>query len=293
MQRLMRDGVALAFEDGGRGESPLLFVHGLAGDRRYFAPQAQHFGRAHRTVSVDLRGHGESDRPVQAYTMEGFAADLAWLCDRLRIEKPVVIGHSMGGVVALMLAAHYPELPAAVVLVDMPTFALVGPPEASDPREEILAGLRGPAYPQAVRQFVERMFLPTDDPERRAWIVEGMTSAPQHFFSSTVEQAWGCDLAGAASACSVPALYIQAAKAWPALERLAALCPQLVFGRTVGAGHFNMLEVPQQVNAMIERFLTTEVESSTREGRSSAMTPASPSTPTTVRPTRPTPHPAS
>jgi pimeloyl-ACP methyl ester carboxylesterase len=264
MQRLVRDGVALAFEVGGRGESPLLFVHGLAGDHRYFAPQAQHFGRTHRTVSVDLRGHGESDRPVQAYTMEGFAADLAWLCDQLRIEKPVVIGHSMGGIVALMLAAQYPELPAAVVMVDMPTFALCGPPVPPDPRVEILEGLRGPAYPQAARQLVERMFLPTDDPERRAWIVEGMTSAPQHVFSSIAEDAWGCDLAAAASACRVPALYIQAAKAWPALDRLAALCPQLVFGRTVGAGHFNMLEVPEQVNAMIERFLATAVELTTR-----------------------------
>jgi pimeloyl-ACP methyl ester carboxylesterase len=268
MQRLMRDGVALAFEGAGGGEPPLLFVHGLACDHRYFAPQVQHFCWTNRTVSVDLRGHGESDKPEQAYTMDGFAADLAWLCDRLRLEKPVVVGHSMGGVVALMLAAQYPDLPAAVVMVDMPTHALNGPPVAPDPRVEILEGLRGPEYPKTARRFVEQMFLPTDDPKRRAWIVEGMMSAPQHVFSSVVEHVWGCDLAAAASACTVPALYIQAAKAWPELERLVELCPQLVLGRTVGAGHFNMLEVPEQVNAMIERFLTTAVEPATCAGPS-------------------------
>jgi pimeloyl-ACP methyl ester carboxylesterase len=53
----------------------------------------------------------------------------------------------------------------------------------------------------------------------------------------------------------VPALYIQAARPRPELERFGELCPQLVIGRTVGAGHFHQLEVPDQVNAMIERFL--------------------------------------
>ena len=98
----------------------------------------------------------------------------------------------------------------------------------------------------------------TDDPARRARIIEGMTSAPQHVFSSVVEQVWGFDFAAAASACRVPALYLEAATTWPAMEFFAELWPQLVRGRTVGAGHFNMLEVPEQVNAMIERFLTIQ-----------------------------------
>ena len=53
----------------------------------------------------------------------------------------------------------------------------------------------------------------------------------------------------------MPALYIQAAGDKPELPRFQELCPQVVIGRTVGAGHFNMLEVPDQVNAMLSRFL--------------------------------------
>jgi len=254
---ITRDGVALAYEEVGRGQPPLLFVHGLACDRRYFAPQVERFGREHRTIAVDLRGHGESDAPRQAYTMEDLAADLAWLCGQLRVERPVVVGHSMGGVVGLTLAAQYPDLVGAVVMVDMPTAALAGPPVAPDPRVPLLEGLRGPEYPQIARRFVERMFLPTDDRERQAWIVEGMTSAPQHVFASVIEHVWSADLTAAATGCKVPSLYIQAAGGRPELERLGELCPQLVVGRTVGAGHFNMLEVPDQVNGMIERFLAT------------------------------------
>jgi pimeloyl-ACP methyl ester carboxylesterase len=73
------------------------------------------FAKSHRVVSVDLRGHGKSDDPEQDYTMAIFANDLAWLCEKLRLIKPVVIGHSMGGNIALELAARYPHVPASIV----------------------------------------------------------------------------------------------------------------------------------------------------------------------------------
>ncbi len=256
MPRLLRDGVGLVYEEAGHGSAPpMVLVHGLACDRRYFAPQFQYYQQSRRTIAVDLRGHGESDKPVQAYTMEGLADDLAWLCASLGIERPVVVGHSMGGIVALHLAARHPALPAAVVMVDMPTAALAGPPSPDGPLFHILERLRGPEYPQRARRFVERMFLPTDDAARRAWIVDAMTAAPQHVFASVLEHVWDCDLEGAAAGCAVPALFIQAVAPRPELPRLRELCPHLVTGQTVGAGHFNMLEVPEQVNAMIDRFL--------------------------------------
>jgi pimeloyl-ACP methyl ester carboxylesterase len=60
------------------------------------ASQFDYFGRTHRVVAVDLRGHGASDKPMREYTVAGFADDLAWLCDQLGVVKPVVVGHSMG-----------------------------------------------------------------------------------------------------------------------------------------------------------------------------------------------------
>ena len=257
MAKLAREGVALAYEEAGSGDPPFLFVHGVACDRSYFTAQVEHFRRSQRTVSVDLRGHGESDSPHQEYTVIGFADDLSWLCEKLNVKRPVVVGHSLGGIVALVLAAQYPDLPAAVVMVDAPIGAMDGPPSASDPRRRMLDALKGPRYADGVRSFVDRLFLPTDDAERRARITRGMASAPQHVFASAVEQVWSCDLPAAASACRVPTLYIQAAGPRPELARLGDLCPQLAIGRTVGAGHFNMLEVPEQVNAMIARFLAT------------------------------------
>jgi pimeloyl-ACP methyl ester carboxylesterase len=65
MEKLIRDGVALAYETRGQGDPPILLVHGWTCDHTYFAPQAEHFSRNHRVISVDLRGHGESDKPEQ------------------------------------------------------------------------------------------------------------------------------------------------------------------------------------------------------------------------------------
>ena len=101
MQSLRRDGVTLFCEQAPGDEPPILLVHGWCCDHTYFVPQFEHFAsRGHRVVAVDLRGHGRSDKPQQGYTMQLFADDLAWICQRIGVEKPVVVGHSMGGIVA-------------------------------------------------------------------------------------------------------------------------------------------------------------------------------------------------
>jgi pimeloyl-ACP methyl ester carboxylesterase len=69
-------------------------------------------------VAADLRGHGQSDKPHDTYTIQLFADDPAFLCGELGLAKPVVIGHSMGGVVAFAFAARYPKLPSAIVTID-------------------------------------------------------------------------------------------------------------------------------------------------------------------------------
>jgi pimeloyl-ACP methyl ester carboxylesterase len=256
MQKLSRDGVALAYtEQGqGRGTPPLLFVHGWSCDHEYFAPQVEHFSDRHRTIAVDLRGHGVSDAPEQVYTMAGFADDLVWLCGQLGVEKPVVIGHSMGAVVALELAALFPDVPSAIVMVDGGTRTMIPPPPEGD-GSALAPIMRDGSNPAAIRATIERMFLPTDDAERRAWITERMLGRPPHVMASAWEQLRKVDGAASARACTVPVLHINAATYHPELARFRELCPTLVLGQTVGAGHFNMLEVPEQVNAMIERFL--------------------------------------
>jgi pimeloyl-ACP methyl ester carboxylesterase len=259
VQTLSRDGVTLTYEQAGTGEPPMVFVHGWSGDHTYFAPQVEHFQRTHRVIAVDLRGHGESGKPEQEYAMAAFADDLAWLCGQLGVRKPVVVGHSMGGNIALELAARHPEVPGAIVAVDAP---IVPPAAIRDALGGLAAGLRSPGFREAARGFVEILFLPSDDPGLKTRVVAGgIASLPQHVLASAMEQIAGHDTAAAAAACAVPTLLINATAPLADVGRFRELCPQLVVGQTVGAGHFTQLIVPDQVNAMIARFLATSVPS--------------------------------
>jgi pimeloyl-ACP methyl ester carboxylesterase len=258
MQSLTRDGVKLFFEEAGSGDPPLLLVHGWTCDHTYMAPQFEHFRRAHRVIAVDLRGHGLSDKPKQEYTMTAFADDLVWLCNQLGVKKPVVIGHSMGGVIAVELAARFPDVPAALIALDSP---LLPPQELRSAAAQVREMLWTANYREAQRKFVaDMLFLPTDDPRRKVQIVEAMSSAPQHVMASAFENTtFRYDSAAAIVACKVPFLVLIASQPLSDLARLRELCPHAIIGQTVGAGHFHQLEVPEQVNAMIERFLAVSL----------------------------------
>lgn len=255
METLIRDGVALRYARADGNETPIVLVHGWCCDHSYFSPQFEYFsGKGHTVVAVDLRGHGRSDRPEQDYSMEVFADDLAWLSGELGLERPVLVGHSMGGVVAFELALRHAALPAAIVMIDSP---VVRPAASRAALPAFVEALEGPDYRAAVTDYVDRvLFLPTDDPERKARISASMPETPRHVMVGAIEGMRRFDPSRAAGRLRVPALYL-AADETPLndLPRLSELVPTLLFGQTVGSGHFCQLEVPEQVNPMIGRFL--------------------------------------
>ena len=101
-------------------------------------------------------GHGESDKPQQEYTPAGFADDLAWICGQLRVEKPVVVGHSMGGHVAFELARQHPDLPAAIVAVDS---AIIPAQWVIDAVKQHMVTLRTSGYREGQKAWVGGFFF--------------------------------------------------------------------------------------------------------------------------------------
>jgi pimeloyl-ACP methyl ester carboxylesterase len=264
---LNRDGVRLAhFEVGPEAPQspPLVLVNGWTGDHGIFTPQIAHFGKSRRVVAVDLRGHGASDAPEQDYIMAGFADDIAWQCARLGLKKPVVIGHSFGGAVALELCGRYPELASGVVMIDSIVMAPAALRESAD-LKRLLDGIGGPNYREVSRANAWDIGCDFDDPARRkmiydTYILPPCDRIPQHAAFSTIKNyALNYDPTPAAEACKIPMAYISADVPMVTmardLDRLKAICPQMAFGQTLLAGHFNTIEVADQVNAMLDRFL--------------------------------------
>jgi len=253
MPTIVRDGTTLAYEEHGTGEPALVFVHGWTCDRSFFAPQAEHFARRHRVVAVDLRGHGESDKPEGPYSIATFADDIAYLMERLGQGRAVAVGHSMGGITVLQLAAAHPERVAAIVMVDPAPFSI--PPEVRSDVEALAASIEAGHEEGRRGLIVDQFFLPDSDPALVERVLGVMMAAPAHVAAGALRAAVEFDAPAAAARCRVPALHIAAPPPLNELHDMSRWLPGVVNRLTVGVGHFNQLEAPEQVNSMIERFV--------------------------------------
>ncbi len=114
---LLVNGITLNVEVGGAGR-PLLLLHGFTGSAAVWPALAARFAPHRCTVAVDLIGHGQSDTPADAerYRMEQCVADLLALLDTLEIAQTDVLGYSMGGRVALQMAATAPARVSTLAL---------------------------------------------------------------------------------------------------------------------------------------------------------------------------------
>jgi pimeloyl-ACP methyl ester carboxylesterase len=246
------DDLRLYYERAGSGAPELLFVHGWCCDHTVFEAQFEHFARTNAVTALDLRGCGQSDCPKEGYAIPAFADDLARFCAEVGIDKPVVVGHSLGGMIGVELAARHPSVPRALVLVDP------GPIDPLPATVKLFSAfaqqLEGPSGEEVRRLYVQNMGARDDDLARR--IADLMCAVPLPIASAVIRGVNDWNGAGALALCSIPTLLLRSSLgANPDAVRLRAFKPDLEVGITVGAGHFHQLEVPEQVNAMIERFL--------------------------------------
>ena len=246
-------GLRLAYDAAGAGDPPMIFIHGWCCDRSYFAPQFEHFASGHAVVAMDLRGHGESGRPAArpgGYAMDVMADDVLSVAAAAGCDRPVLVGHSLGALIGLSCAARAGVI-RALVMVDP---APITNEKAKRFFRESVAAVAADDNGSWRTTFVEGMFLPTDA-ARRAAIIEQMTRTPPAISAEVMRVMGEFDGAGALAQATVPVLSIGSAVPSNASADLRRLCPAITVGQTVGSGHFNQLEVPDQVNAMIERFL--------------------------------------
>ena len=115
--RVELEGVTLEVEDHGEGV-PVVLLHGFPLSSEMWTPIRTAVEQAARLITPDLRGFGGSDKPQSGYGMDALADDVLRLADRLELERFVLGGHSMGGYVALRLAAAHGERLAGLILVD-------------------------------------------------------------------------------------------------------------------------------------------------------------------------------
>ena len=115
-------GTKLHYYRTGGSKPPLVLIHGITDDGLCWTPVAEVLASEYDVIMVDVRAHGKSDAPNDGYDYQTIVDEIVGLTKELKLENPVVMGHSMGAMISLTLAGLYPDLPRAIILEDPPAF---------------------------------------------------------------------------------------------------------------------------------------------------------------------------
>jgi pimeloyl-ACP methyl ester carboxylesterase len=247
-----RDGVNLRYLDTGDGDPALVFIHGWCCNQSMWGDQIEAFAPKHRIIAVDLRGHGESDKPDQDYDIAGFADDMAWLIREIGLGRPVLIGHSMGGVTTLNLLRKQPDIARAAVFVDAGIIPF--PAELRPMVDQTIEALKTPGYKDIAKNAIAQfMFREESPPELRDRVAAEMAEAPQRLMytalPSTLDEA-----NYPPGPVPVPSLFVKAATLQATEEQIKERYPGMEVV-SFDAGHFVHMEKPQEFNTIISKWL--------------------------------------
>ncbi len=247
------DGFRVHYKSYGKGKEALVFVHGWTCNLDFWKAQAPAF-EGKRVILIDLPGHGQSDKPQIAYTMDLFARAVDAVLRDAGVDRAVLVGHSMGTPVSREFYRKYPQKTLALVIVDGP----LRPFGDRKMMDGFIAPLRGPNYKEAASRFVDGMLGPQVPAALREEIKSSMLSTPQTVAISAMEgmadeTIWKQDK------INVPVLAILAKSPfWPAdtEQFFRSLAPKLDYQIWEGVSHFLMMEKPKEFNEAVAAFLS-------------------------------------
>jgi pimeloyl-ACP methyl ester carboxylesterase len=238
------------FEDKGSG-IPLVFIHGAVGSHKLWMKQVPYFSKKYRVVTLDLRGHGLSSEPSDGYHLAKMAEDVIALMNYLDIEKAVIIGSSMGGVITQMIGVRYPSRVFALVLVGTLARAIW----YGKAREHIEKS-RSSDFRPGVRSW----FTPKSDQKHIQLAIKVASESAKSFRAGVIEDNPKWDIRKDIVKLHVPTMIVVGKgdlNTTPISE--SVIINKLVRGSELSvvdnAGHLVMLERPRVFNRIMKDFL--------------------------------------
>jgi 3-oxoadipate enol-lactonase len=236
----------------GKGRHNIVLVHCWAGTLEFWRSQVPAFADKARLILIDLPGHGRSDKPETAYTMDFFAQAVLAVMHDAHVQKATLIGHSMGVPIICRVYRQAPDRVAALVAVDG---QLRRPQMTAEQSARFLSQFCGPDYCENTRNFLKTMFPVPRTEALRDRIISEMLQTPQHVMRSAMEGMFAPDQPDwDLHHVSVPVLIINAPyRHWPDdyPAYVRSLSVQTDLRVIEGTGHFLMLEKPAVFNAAL------------------------------------------
>src|SRR6266550_2600007 len=246
------DGTRIHYQNYGKGREALVLIHGWTCSIEYWRDLIPDLSKRSRVIAIDLPGHGQSDKPRVAYTMDLFARAVDAVIRDAGVKRAVLVGHSMGTPIARQFYRNFPKKTLAIVIVD----GALRPFADRKTMEGFIAPLRGPNYKEALAQMFAMMAGPNLSTELKDRL-QAPSKTPQHVLVSAMEgmaddSIWGQDK------INVPVLAILAKSPFypPDTEQFyRSIATNIDFQMWDGVGHFLMMEKPKQFNEAVITFL--------------------------------------
>ncbi|WP_326573959.1 alpha/beta hydrolase [Streptomyces sp. NBC_00487] len=256
MPKLEVDGAALTYDDEGPREGdgvPLVFVHGWTANRHRWDHQVAHFAEKRRVIRLDLRGHGESSG-AGVRTIEDLATDVLALLDHLEIERFVLVGHSMGGMISQTITLAHPERVERLVLVNS-----IGRMTYSRGRGLLMAASARVPFKLFVAANIQRAFAPGYPREEIREYIRASSATPREVVMTLYGAMRAFDVLDRLGEIGTPTLLVHGYHdiQLPVSQMLRmAKAYQDAEVRILDAGHELPVEKPAELTATLDRFLT-------------------------------------
>lgn len=243
---------------------PLVFLHGIGGAARAWRGQIEAFSDRYRAIAWDMPGYGGS-ASLAAVSIAALADALRDFLRQVGATKPVLVGHSIGGMIVQQLLADSPEIAGAVVLAQ--TSPAFGKPDGDWQKSFIDARLgpldRGETMVSLAPTLVKE--LVGDEPDAGGMVLarDCMAAVPEATYRATMLALLGFDQRHALKNIAVPTLVLSGSKdnnaPAPMMAKMATYIPGATYVELEGVGHLANLERPGGFNAALDQFLRAHV----------------------------------
>lgn len=248
------DGHRIYYQVSGSGSPAVVLVHGWTCDSSFWGKQAPELAKHFQVLAVDLLGHGRSDKPETEYDLKTLARSVEGVMRAAKIERAVLVGHSMGTPVIRQVLEDSPGKVQGLISVDGAVFRSPSEKFSEDFRA-FAASMAGADGKAARAKFISSMFTEATSPALREAILEKMLAAPPYVASSAMKAAVLSDI-WQKPATNVPVLAInQTVKNDRSKLLHREVFTNLDFRELEGVSHFLMMEKPDEVNRLMIDFV--------------------------------------
>lgn len=248
---LSADKVEIVYQSQGKGETAVIFIHGAFVDRSSWRNQMKPFSAKYRVIAVDLAGHGESGKNRKKWNIFNFAEDIRAVIEKENIRKAVLVGNSLGGMVALETARLVPDKVLGIVAADTFQDFIMPPPAYIHQQARALAS----DFSGTMRKMVRSLFHKDVEPALYAEIEKKMLNHSSQMVVALFESYATYDLLDAAKKVPHPIRCIIGDMHPPQMEKNREVHPDYDAVVIPHTGHYPMLEKPELFNRHLEKIL--------------------------------------